>query len=81
RSWERFGSREESPPDTPTAAWECSGGDVHTRPDAGKPRPDKMVIQYASVGQEARDPKQPFRTGGPVGEITGETMVKLIAAE
>ncbi|RCN43931.1 hypothetical protein ANCCAN_10046 [Ancylostoma caninum] len=48
---------------------------------AGKPRPDKMVIQYASVGQEARDPKQPFRTGGPVGEITGETMVKLIAAE
>ncbi|EYC13061.1 hypothetical protein Y032_0045g1244 [Ancylostoma ceylanicum] len=48
---------------------------------AGKPRPDKMIIQYASVGQDARDPKQSFTTGKPVGEITGETTVKLIAAE
>ncbi|ETN82129.1 hypothetical protein RB195_013159 [Necator americanus] len=48
---------------------------------AGKPRPDTMVIQYASVGQDARDPKQSFSTGKPVGEITGETVMKLIAAE
>ncbi|VDO60696.1 unnamed protein product [Heligmosomoides polygyrus] len=45
------------------------------------PRHDKLVIQYASVGQEARDPKKPFETGKPVGEITGETIMKLIAVE
>ncbi|XGW01297.1 hypothetical protein V3C99_013893, partial [Haemonchus contortus] len=45
------------------------------------PRADKLVVQYASVGQEARDPKKPFESGKPVGEITGETVMKLIAVE
>ncbi|KAK6059722.1 hypothetical protein COOONC_02629 [Cooperia oncophora] len=34
-----------------------------------------------SVGQEERDPKRPFATGKPVGEIKGETVMKLIAVE
>ncbi|VDO33608.1 unnamed protein product [Haemonchus placei] len=45
------------------------------------PRADKLVVQYASVGQEARDPRKPFESGKPVGEITGETVMKLIAVE
>ncbi|CAJ0591039.1 unnamed protein product [Cylicocyclus nassatus] len=53
--------------------------DITRRP--GKPRPDKMIIQYASVADDATDPKKPFASGGPTGEITGETMLKLIAAE
>ncbi|VDL73474.1 unnamed protein product [Nippostrongylus brasiliensis] len=45
------------------------------------PKQDKLIIQYASVGQDARDPKKPFETGKPVGEIKGETIMKLIAVE
>ncbi|CAI5442846.1 unnamed protein product [Caenorhabditis angaria] len=53
---------------------------IITRKD-GKPQADKLVIQYASVEQTCRDPKQPFETGKPVGEIAGETIIKLSAAE
>ncbi|KAK5967950.1 MSP domain-containing protein [Trichostrongylus colubriformis] len=45
------------------------------------PRADKLVVQYASVGQDCRDPRKPFETGKPVGELTGETVMKLIAVE
>ncbi|VDM72467.1 unnamed protein product [Strongylus vulgaris] len=55
--------------------------DIEITRKPGKPRPDKMIIQYASVDQDCRDPKKPFATGVPVGEITGETMMKLIAVE
>lgn len=47
----------------------------------GPPRPDHLTIQYASVPQDCVDPKAPFATGKPVGEITGETAIKLSAAE
>ncbi|CAI2325153.1 unnamed protein product [Caenorhabditis sp. 36 PRJEB53466] len=47
----------------------------------GKPQADRLVIQYASVEQDCRDPKAPFAGGNPVGEISGETIIKLSAAE
>ncbi|CAB3405454.1 unnamed protein product [Caenorhabditis bovis] len=47
----------------------------------GKPQKDKLVIQYAAVEQTCRDPKEPFASGAPVGPITGETTIKLSAAE
>ncbi|KHJ90589.1 MSP domain protein [Oesophagostomum dentatum] len=56
-------------------------GEIEITRKAGKPRADKMVIQYVSVGQDARDAKKPFNSGKISGEIAGETVMKLIAAE
>ncbi|XGW02623.1 hypothetical protein V3C99_014568 [Haemonchus contortus] len=45
------------------------------------PKADKLMVQYASVKADETDPKKAFASGKPVGELTGETMMKLIASE
>ncbi|GMS94645.1 hypothetical protein PENTCL1PPCAC_16820 [Pristionchus entomophagus] len=47
----------------------------------GKPKADKLVIMYADVAQDCKDPLTPFKPDKIEGEITGETVVKLSAAE
>ncbi|CAB3405453.1 unnamed protein product [Caenorhabditis bovis] len=47
----------------------------------GKPQKDKLVIQYAGVEESVTDPKEAFATGEPKGLFTGETIIKLSAAE
>uniref|UniRef100_A0A1I7TGH9 MSP domain-containing protein n=1 Tax=Caenorhabditis tropicalis TaxID=1561998 RepID=A0A1I7TGH9_9PELO len=47
----------------------------------GKPQADRLVIQFAAVEQTCRDPKAIFANGPPTGELCGETIIKLSAAE
>ena len=47
----------------------------------GPAKPDHLTIHYVSVAEDATDPQAPFASGKPVGEITGQTPVKLSAAE
>ncbi|CAD6186077.1 unnamed protein product [Caenorhabditis auriculariae] len=47
----------------------------------GKPKADRLVFQFASVAGDASDPQAPFASGKPEGEVAGETIVKLSAAE
>ncbi|CAA87431.1 motile sperm domain-containing protein [Caenorhabditis elegans] len=47
----------------------------------GKPQADKLIIQYCMVEDENADPKPLFANGVPPGELSGETVIKLSAAE
>uniref|UniRef100_A0A8R1HMZ7 MSP domain-containing protein n=1 Tax=Caenorhabditis japonica TaxID=281687 RepID=A0A8R1HMZ7_CAEJA len=48
---------------------------------AGKPQADKLIIQYCQINDENADPKPLFANGVPPGELSGETTIKLSAAE
>lgn len=49
----------------------------------GKPKADRLVFLFADVDDQASDPTAPFveHPASIKGEITGETIVKLSAAE
>ncbi|KAH7730383.1 msp protein [Aphelenchoides avenae] len=47
----------------------------------GKPKADKLVIQFAEVAADATDPKAPFEPNAPQPTVAGEVVVKLSAAE
>ncbi|CAD5226254.1 unnamed protein product [Bursaphelenchus xylophilus] len=47
---------------------------------AGKPKADKLIVQYVQPAPDHTDPKQAFEPGYQ-SEVVGETVVKLSAAE
>ena len=59
----------------------CGTAELKITRVKGPPKADHLKIEYASVAANCTDPKTPFASGKPVGEITGETAVKLSAAE
>ncbi|CAD5219516.1 unnamed protein product [Bursaphelenchus okinawaensis] len=55
-------------------------GDLEITRIAGKPKADKLVVAFAQPDDKHTDPKQAFE-GGFQSQFTGETVVKLSAAE